>query len=128
MYRIVFLSAALVALTTPALAAEPIGEWLVADQTAHIKIDNCGDGLWGVVSWEKDPGGKDENNPDPSKRERPTLGLPVILNMKAKATRARWEGEIYNAENGKTYSGRISLINDDSLKIEGCVLGLLCGG
>jgi len=129
MYRIAILSAALVALASPALAAEPTGEWLVADQTARIKIDNCGESLWGVVSWEKEPGGKDENNPDPSKRERPTLGLPIILNMKTKSTRAaRWEGDIYNAENGKTYSGRISLIGEDSLKIEGCVLGLLCGG
>jgi len=130
MYRIVLLSAALIALATPAAAAEPTGEWLVADQTARIKIGNCGEELWGVVSWEKDPGGKDENNPDPEKRDRPTLGLPILLKMKSKSARTpqRWDGEIYNAENGKTYTGRISLVSEDALKIEGCVLGMLCGG
>jgi hypothetical protein len=40
-----------------------------------------------------------------------------------------WEGDVYNAENGKTYSSRISLTAPDVLRIEGCVLGgLICGG
>ena len=40
-----------------------------------------------------------------------------------------WEGEVYNAVNGKTYSSRISLTAPDVLRIEGCVLGgLICGG
>ena len=41
----------------------------------------------------------------------------------------RWEGEVYNAQNGKMYSANIALVSDDVLKIEGCVLGgLFCGG
>ena len=39
----------------------------------------------------------------------------------------RWDGEIYNPENGKTYSGHIILLNADLLRIEGCVL-FFCGG
>jgi hypothetical protein len=39
-----------------------------------------------------------------------------------------WQGEVYNAENGKTYDAKISLASADVLKIEGCVLGFLCGG
>ena len=40
-----------------------------------------------------------------------------------------WEGEVYNAENGQTYSSRISLTAPDVLRIEGCVFaGLICGG
>jgi uncharacterized protein (DUF2147 family) len=110
----------------PAWAEGPTGEWLVADGVAHIKIEDCGERLWGVVSWEQRPG-IDQHNPDPSKRNRPTLGMPVILGMKPVQPN-RWEGEIYNSENGKTYSGRVILISPDALRVEGCVLGFLCGG
>ena len=126
MHRIVLLSTALLLSAAPALAADPIGEWLVKDGTARIKIDNCGDGLWGVVAWEKEPG-VDENNPDPSKRSRPTLGMPVLLDMKSTEP-GKWDGDVYNAENGKTYTSHISLVSPDVLRIEGCVLGFLCGG
>jgi len=106
--------------------ANPTGEWLVADGVAQIKIDDCGGRMWGVVSLEQKPG-VDQYNPDPSKRTRPTLGMPVILGMQP-AESNRWEGEIYNSENGKTYSGRIFLASPDVLRVEGCVLGFLCGG
>ena len=127
MHRIVLLSATLlVTAAAPASAADPTGEWLVKDATARIKIDNCDDGLWGVVSWEKEPG-VDEHNPDASKRTRPTLGMPVLLGMKP-GEAGRWDGDVYNAENGKTYTSHISLVSADVLRVEGCVLGFLCGG
>ena len=56
--------------TGTAFAESPIGEWAVQDGTAHIRIVPCGKSLWGVIAWTKGPPGKDENNPDPAKRER----------------------------------------------------------
>ena len=106
---------------------DPIGDWLVSDATAIIRIARCADALCGNVAWTKNPGGVDENNPDPAKRNRPIMGLPILLAMKP-ASDGRWEGEVYNAENGKTYTSRIWLKSDDVLRIEGCVLGFLCGG
>jgi len=116
----------LVAFVVPALAAEPTGEWLVADGVATVRIENCGGTLWGVVASEKQPG-VDRGNPDPAKRGRPTLGIPVLLGMKP-AEQNRWDGEIYNAQNGKVYSGHISLASPDVLHVQGCVLGMFCGG
>jgi uncharacterized protein (DUF2147 family) len=83
-----------------AATAEPFGEWLVAEKTAHIRIVDCAGALWGVVAWEKEPG-VDEKNPDPAKRSRPTLGMPILLGMKPIAP-GKWDGPIYNSENGKT--------------------------
>jgi uncharacterized protein (DUF2147 family) len=103
-----------------------MGEWLTDNGLAHIRIDNCGGVLWGIISWEKEPGGMDSNNPNPAERNRPLLGLHILLSMKP--GRGRWEGEVYNAENGKTYDANISLSAPDVLRIEGCVLGFLCGG
>jgi uncharacterized protein (DUF2147 family) len=114
--------------SSPAFAADPTGEWLVENGAAQIHIENCGGSLWGVVSWEKTPGGHDANNPDPALRSRPILGLPTLIDFKP-ARDERWEGKVYNAENGKTYDVNIKLSNPNTLHVEGCVLGgFLCGG
>lgn len=106
-------------------AAGPTGEWWVHDKQARIQIVNCNDALWGVISWEAMPG-KDTHNPDPAKRDRAMLGLPIILGMTAKGEN-EWSGMIYNSAFGQTVPGTIAL-HDDTLRITGCVLGFLCGG
>jgi uncharacterized protein (DUF2147 family) len=109
------------------LAAEPTGEWLVASKNAHIRIVDCVGTLWGVVSWQKHAGGVDDKNPDPAKRGRPTFGMPVLLDLKANGPN-RWDGALYNSSNGKTYTGGITLLTPNLLRVRGCVFGFLCGG
>ena len=113
---------------SPALAAEPVGEWLVANGDARIRIEPCANALWGVIAWTREPG-IDSNNPDPAKRE-PLHGRRADpARHEAGERRNKWEGEVYNAQNGKMYSANISLVSDDVLKIQGCVLGgIFCGG
>jgi uncharacterized protein (DUF2147 family) len=111
-----------------ARAADPTGDWRVADGVAHIRVAQCGGSMWGVVAWEKQPGGRDSNNPDASKRSRPTLGMPILLDMKKKPGADSWEGQVYNAKDGQTYSSSITPTDADHLEIRGCVLGFLCGG
>ncbi len=84
--------------------------------------------MWGVVAWEKSPGGRDTNNPDVSKQSRPTLGMPILIDMKKKAGVDQWEGQVYNAKDGQFYSSTIKPVGSDQLEIQGCVLGFLCGG
>ncbi len=115
----------------PALAQNaahgPTGEWRVADGTAHIRVVDCGEALWGVVSWEA-KAGRDRHNPDPALRQRPTLGMPILLDMRPTDEPGRWEGQIYNAKDGKTYDASIALRGAGTLHVEGCALGVLCGG
>src|SRR6201996_4474561 len=111
-----------------ARAADPTGDWRVADGVANIRVAQCGSSMWGVVAWEKQPGGRDSNNPDVSKRNRPTLGMPILLDMKKKPGADSWEGQVYNAKDGQTYSSSITPTDADHLEIRGCVLGFLCGG
>lgn len=110
-------------------AAEIPGEWRVKEGVATIRIANCNGALWGVVATEKTPGGVDAKNPDKAKRGRPTLGMPILLNMKPdEDEKGKWDGNIYNAKDGKTYESSIKLSSPNQLKVEGCVLGFLCGG
>jgi uncharacterized protein (DUF2147 family) len=112
-----------------AQAADPLGEWLVEDGVATIKVVDCNGHIWGVVASEKTPGGVDSNNPDKTKRTRPTLGMPVLLDMKPDTDeKGKWAGHIYNAKDGKTYEASIQPTSATQLKVEGCVLGFLCGG
>jgi uncharacterized protein (DUF2147 family) len=111
-----------------ALAADPTGDWKVADGVANIRVAQCNGNMWGVVSWEKTPGGKDKNNPDTVKQSRPTLGMPILIDMKKKPGVDAWEGEVYNAKDGQNYSSTIKPVGTDQLEIQGCVLGFLCGG
>jgi uncharacterized protein (DUF2147 family) len=110
------------------LAADPTGDWRVADGVANIRVAQCSGNMWGVVVWEKIPGGRDKNNPDAAKQSRPTLGMPILLEMKKKPGADAWEGQVYNAKDGQTYSSTIKPVGSDQLEIQGCVLGFLCGG
>ena len=119
----------LLAAVTTENAAEPLGEWRDEDGKATIKIVDCNSRLWGVVASESIPGGVDSKNPDKAKRTRPTLGMPVLLNLKrASDEKEKWEGKVYNAENGKTYDATIQLKSANALRVEGCLVWPLCGG
>src|ERR1700687_6188287 len=120
----IFLSAGLAS----ALAADPTGDWKVADGVANIRVAECNGSMWGAVSWEKTPGGRDKNNPDASKQSRPSLGMAILIDMKKKAGVDQWEGQVYNAKDGQLYSSTIKPIDPHHLEIQVCVLGSLCGG
>src|SRR3954467_8510137 len=120
--------AALIAVPGIALAADPTGDWMVADQVANIRVAECNGSMWGAVAWEKTPGGRDSNNPDVAKQSRPTLGMPILIDMKKKPGIDQWEGQGYNAKDGKSYQSTIKPVGADQLEIQGWVLGFLCGG
>jgi uncharacterized protein (DUF2147 family) len=116
-----------------ARAAEPTGTWLTQAGTSRIKIADCGGALCGTIIWLKevnDPEtGKpktDKHNSDAAKRTRPLLGVQIVLGMKPNAA-DKWTGQVYNAEDGKTYSGNLTYSGGSSLQLQGCALGgLIC--
>src|SRR2546421_9931471 len=82
--------------------------------------------MWGIVVWEKVPG-FDKENPDPTKKDRPLLGTPVLMGLAPVAKEpGKWSGEIYNSQNGKMYGASISLADENTLDLEGCLVWPLC--
>jgi uncharacterized protein (DUF2147 family) len=116
--------------SVPALAADPTGMWLSQDGDVKMKVAHCGDAICGTIAWLKNPnddGGKpklDKNNPDAGKRGRSIVGTSVILPMKADGA-DKWSGQIYNAEDGKTYSGSFALAGPNKGDLKGCV-AIIC--
>ena len=124
-------------------APPPTGQWRVQDGTAAIRVVNCAGALWGVIAGTIGGASNtdtDKNNPDPALRNRPIVGLPILIDTASqppiilpilidmRPSQGRWTGRVYNAENGKTYDANIGLVSGNVLHIEGCVLGFLCGG
>ena len=113
-------------------AGEPTGIWLTQAGDAKVKVNKCGGGICGVIVWLKDPinaaTGKpevDDKNPNPALAKRPMLGLPLFSGMRASGPN-KWSGEIYNADDGKTYASTVTYQEGDKLEVQGCV-GSLCG-
>jgi uncharacterized protein (DUF2147 family) len=116
------------------LAADPFGNWLTEDGKATVRIANCGGTLCGTIIALKEANDPktgrpkiDENNADASLRGRPMVGVQIVLGMKPSGTANKWTGQVYNAEDGKTYSGSLTLQDANTIKLEGCILGgLVC--
>jgi uncharacterized protein (DUF2147 family) len=116
--------------SSPALAGDPTGMWLSQDGDVKMKVARCGDAICSTIAWLKNPNddkGKpkvDLNNADASKRSRPIMGSAIILPMKADGA-DRWSGQVYNAEDGKTYSGSFALSGANKADLKGCV-AIIC--
>jgi uncharacterized protein (DUF2147 family) len=115
--------------------ADPGGTWLTQGGTSRIRIDRCGGALCGTIVWLKEPNDRetrrpktDKNNADAAKRNRRLLGVPIVLGMKP-AGGNKWTGQVYNADDGKTYSGNLQEQGPNALRLEGCAMGgLICKG
>ncbi|BDV32945.1 hypothetical protein SS37A_04740 [Methylocystis iwaonis] len=51
---------------------------------------------------------------------------PLILRSAAKTGPNSWKGDLYNPEDGKTYTGKITLDSPDQLTLSGCLVAFLC--
>ena len=99
--------------TSAARAGDVTGEWVRDDGAAKVRFAACGgDAVCGFIAWKKDPNG-------PGK-----IGEQVF-DMKPNGADA-WAGTAYNPEDGKRYTGKMTLAGDH-LATAGCVLGgLIC--
>src|SRR5262245_45195624 len=132
--RAAAIALAMLGFADPALA-DPIGTWATENGRSRVKIENCGGALCGNLVWLKEPNdpetGKprlDKNNTEAGKRGRPLIGVPIVISMQSGGP-SKWSGQVYNAEDGKTYSGNITELGPTTLRLEGCALGgLICKG
>jgi uncharacterized protein (DUF2147 family) len=131
--RTSILIAGLLLVGSPAFAADPVqGEWLTQDGGSKVRIGACAGNpslLCGVVSWLPASEAKvlDSKNPNAQLRKRPILGTQTLSGFKRVAP-GKWNGgKLYDPATGKTYSGKVSINPDGTLKVQGCVM-MICEG
>lgn len=116
------------ALTTPAIAADAGGRWLTPTG-ATVEIYNCGSALCGRIvtsdALRKNPDMRDTKNSNAGLRTRPVKGLVMLSGFTGGP--AKWSGgQVYNPQDGRTYSGSVELTAPDKLKLTGCALAIFC--
>ena len=51
---------------------------------------------------------------------------PLILRHAPKIAPNQWKGDLFNPQNGKLYTGTITLNDPDKLTLTGCLIAFLC--
>lgn len=131
--RLVLAAAATAAISTAAVAGShgndpAVGTWWNVKKTAKITIAPCGESLCGNITWMNEPNREDGtpkldiNNDDESLRSRPILGMQIIGGFENEGPGEWDDGDIYNPEDGNTYSSNMKINEDGHLEVEGCVL------
>lgn len=99
---------------TAVRADDVAGTWLRETGASKVKFAPCGGAVCGTLVWLK-PGVE-----TPAK-----LGQKIFFDMKPTGPDA-WAGSAFNPEDGKTYTGKMSL-SGGTLTTQGCAMGgLIC--
>ena len=128
--KIMLAAAALAAgLASPALAGDPTGLWQTPTNGGQVRISRCGQALCGVLVTSdhirRDPNARDEHNRNAEQRGRTLRNLPMLTGFTGGPTEWR-NGSVYNPADGRTYRGTITLQDDNTLRLRGCIVAPLC--
>jgi uncharacterized protein (DUF2147 family) len=106
-----------------------IGTWHSPTKNGVISIQKCGSSICGTLESGDDikanPAAKDVNNKDESLRGRQLKGIQMLSGF-------TWDdgawtgGKVYNPSDGGTYSGKITPVDANSLKLRGCIIWPAC--
>jgi uncharacterized protein (DUF2147 family) len=107
-----------------------IGRWKTETHNAIVEIARCGASICGRIvtsdALRANPGMKDARNSNVTLRSRPIEGMLFLTGFKPDADGVWSNGQVYNADDGKTYNGKITPVGANQLKLRGCVFFPLC--
>jgi uncharacterized protein (DUF2147 family) len=101
------------------------GDWISADGSALVHIAPCGTKLCGtivrVLARGPNVPRNDVNNSAPALRSRPLVGLAVLYGFSR--SNSGWDnGRAYDPKTGRSYRSSLSVGEDHSLIVTGCIL------
>lgn len=134
-YSVVVLFLFFATLSTCYAASDDIfGVWNNQEKDARIEIFKCSEKYCGKIVWLKEPnypeGSKDgmpgtpkldRNNPDPAMRKMPVIGLLIVHDFVFVGDNLWKDGKVYDPKNGKTYSGKMTLVSPHQLNLRGFI-------
>ncbi|MGH1349343.1 MAG: DUF2147 domain-containing protein [Methyloligellaceae bacterium] len=94
-----------------AIAGSPMGTWERTSNGANIEVYECKGGL----------GMKVTKSPTPAK-----VGKVIMCGAQT-AGENKWKGDLLSPDDGKTYTGNVTLVDAKTLQLEGCA-GKACKG
>ena len=107
-----------------------VGRWKTETRNAIVEIARCGPSICGKIltsdALRANPSMKDANNANTALRNRPIQGMQMLSGFKPDKDGVWSIGQVYNAEDVKNYSGKITPVGANQLKLRGCVFYPLC--
>lgn len=97
------------------------GEWYTPKKDTRFMIYKTGGKYYGKVVWGSGTQTTDEKNPNPQLRNRPLKGLVILNNFVFNGKDTWTDGTIYDPREGKTYSCKISLKDNNTIEVRGYV-------
>ncbi|MBN8808132.1 MAG: DUF2147 domain-containing protein [Sphingomonas sp.] len=99
-----------------------VGVWRNTNNTMHIRATPCGSGsMCGVVVWAND-----QAKADVAAKGRNIIGMQLFSGFRQTAP-MEWRGSVFVPTVGRNFSGKITLIDHDSLVAVGCLFaGIGC--
>jgi uncharacterized protein (DUF2147 family) len=103
-----------------------LGQWITEGEKSYVEIYKCEQLYCGKIVWLKNPKDEegrekvDKKNPDESLRNRKLLGLPILWSFRHNGENLWENGKIYDPQDGKTYSCKMTL-EGEKLKVRGFI-------
>ncbi|MBU0489713.1 MAG: DUF2147 domain-containing protein [Bacteroidetes bacterium] len=112
-----------------------IGVWFTEENKGMVEFFKREGKYFGKIIWLKEPNdeetGKphvDENNPEERLQSRPIIGMEVMLDFVYDAEDEAWtDGTAYDPESGDSYSCKITMSDDNTLRVRGYIGFTLIG-
>ena len=107
-----------------------LGTWFNEEKDCKLRIYKCGksgEKYCGKIVWLDEPNEEDgtpkvdDENSDPKLQKRPLMGLVIMKGFVYDEDNVWEDGKIYDPENGKEYSCKMTLISKDRLDIRGYI-------
>ena len=105
----------------PAIESSWTGVWRNTNNTVHIKAAPCGGNMCATVVWADA-----QTKKDVAARGRDIIGMQLLRNFRPSGA-SEWRGTVYIPDIDMTVSGKLTMLDRNTLRAEGCgLMGLIC--
>lgn len=105
-----------------------VGTWFNTEKTGKVEIYKSGDKFFGKLVWLEEPNDpddglpkRDKENPDSGAAKKPLLGKILLKEFTYSGENVWEDGKIYDPENGKIYSCKMTLKDNNNLDVRGFI-------
>ena len=104
-----------------------VGDWYNAEKDAVITLFEDGETVSGKITWMQFPNDSDGNpktdpfNPDDKLKSRHRMGMVMMTGFTFIKDKIWDEGELYDPKKGKTYSGKMTLKDKNTIDLRGYI-------
>lgn len=98
-----------------------LGTYMTEGNKGKVVIEKRGNTYNGKLVWSITPGALDKNNPVKAERTKKLAGKTILTGFKYAGDNVWNDGKIYDPENGKTYSCKITLQKNGNITVRGFI-------